>query len=268
MTKQIHKVPVDLTHKQFKALTSGGAIRLKHSQIANGGEDVLHFTSKVQARKIAKAVAQGKGVQIQLSPNDFRQTMEGEGFGRWLKKAAKKTGKWLEGAANEGWKAVKAVGRLAYKAADRGIDAAADSAPIFAKAVAPAVGKAALMYVGGAVNPANAVKDHIDVGLFGIHNRTPDHVLKNNNSNFIAAAAPASNPTLLQQDPLARMLLGTTISGPDRRKKGRKLQALDPPYRQYENIRNTPAALVGKPVVKVGGSFTAAGYGFKPAGDY
>lgn len=245
----MRQIPVHLSHAQFKTLTRGGSIRLKHEQMVNGGPHTLHLRSKVKARKLDKAIACNKGCAVRLDPDEFRAMVEGEGFKDFIRKA----GKWFQGAAKTGWKAVKAVGRLAYKAADRGIDAAAQSAPIIAKEAAPVLAKAAVAYATGrGLNPADNVKDHIDEGLFGIHNRTPDHVLVNNNSNFIPASHPAANPTLLQQDPLARMALGPVVSGPNITKHVVP-QALHPLYRQKENIRNTPAALVG-------GSFLASGY--------
>ena len=251
---EMHKVPVTVTHGQFKTLMKGGKIRLNKTQ-AQGGPHTLHLSSSVKARKLQSACAKNKGCEIQLSPDEFRATMEGEGFKDFIK--------WLKGAARTGWKVAKRVGHhldtIAINAAP-GVGQAIGSA---AKSAAPVAGKAAAAYlIGGSTNPGDNVKDMVEGGaLFGIHNRTPDHVLMNNNSNFIANTHPASHPTLLQQDPLAKIHLGKTISGGAVGSSRGVHPAMTPMYNEKANLRNTPAFTRG-------GSFMAAGHGFKPSGAY
>lgn len=253
--KNVHQVPVTVTHGQFKTLMKGGKIRLKKEQLS-GKDHVLHLHSSVKARKLHSAAAKNKGCEISLSPEEFSATIEGEGFKDFVK--------WLKGAARTGWKVAKRVGHhldtIASNAAP-GVGQAIGSA---AKSAAPVAGKAAAAYLlGGKVNknPADNVKDIMDEKLFGIHNRTPDHVLMNNNSNFIANTHPAAHPTLIQNDPLAKLHLGSVISpGVD----GRRLTvhpAITPVFDEKANLRNTPA-------FQRGGSMFAAGYGFKPSGAY
>lgn len=270
MTKsEIHKVPVTLTPAQFRALTQGKKIRLKASQLREG-QHVLHLTSRVKARKLVAAAGKQKGCECSLTPDEFRHTMEGEGFKDFMKK----TGRLLK----KGWKEVKPIlapvlkkGIRAGVSALSGIATTALGQPELAPVVSGLANKGADyvahrigaygIHSGGKLsNPANNLEDHVDVGLFGIHNHTPDHVLMNNNSNFIPAAHPAANPTLIQNDPLARIHLGKVVSGADKPSRRRGAHpALEPVFREQENIRNTPAYIRG-------GSFMAAGYGFKPAG--
>ena len=252
----MHQVPVTVSHGQFKTLMKGGKIRLNKTQL-QGGPHVLHLNSSVKARKLQSACAKNKGCEVALSPEEFSATMEGEGFKDFLR--------WLRGAARTGWKVAKRVGHhldtIASNAAP-GVGQAIGSA---AKAAAPVAGKAAAAYLlGGDVktNPADNVKDMVEGGaLFGIHNRTPDHVLMNNNSNFIANTHPAAHPTIIQNDPLAKIHLGKTISQGFAGSHQAVHPAVTPVYNRKANLRNTPAFARG-------GSFAAAGYGFKPSGDY
>ena len=252
-----HKVPVTVTHGQFKTLMKGGKIRLNKTQ-AQGGPHTLHLSSSVKARKLHSAASKNKGCEISLSPDEFRATMEGEGF--------KEFANWLKGAARTGWKIAKRVGHhldtIASNAAP-GVGQALGSA---AKSAAPVAGKAAAAYlIGGEVpktvrvrvvrtNPGDNMQDMVDEKLFGIHNRTPDHVLMNNNSNFIANTHPASHPTLLQQDPLAKIHLGKTISRGVVGGSRNVHPAITPFFDEKGNLRNTPAFTRG-------GSFMAAGHG-------
>lgn len=294
---EIHKVPVRLTEAQFRALTQGKKIRLKGGQLTGECPHTLHLVSKVKARKLHGAVAKNKGCEITLTPDEFRHTMEGEGF----KDFAKKAGKWLSGAAKSVWSGVKDASRLAKYAGYRLTDAVADSLP----AVAPVAAEAAMAYYnpmgaatsglmgglshlpkgsakpgfgpavrgfnastpgymqafgGGSVkNPADHVRSKADIPLFGIHHQVPDRLLVNTNSNFLPGSHPASHPTILRgPDALSNMHLGKVVSGEGVRGMATH-PAMHPVIREQDNIRNTPAALTG-------GSFMAAGYGFKPAG--
>lgn len=254
-----HKVPVTVTHGQFKTLMKGGKIRLNKTQ-AQGGPHVLHLSSSVKARKLHSSKAKNKGCEISLSPDEFRATMEGEGF--------KDFANWLKGAARTGWKIAKRVGHHLDTIASNAAPGVGQAIGTAAKSAAPAAGKAAAMYLmgGGDVrvkvvrtNPGDNMQDMVDDKLFGIHNRTPDHVLMNNNSNFIANTHPASHPTLLQRDPLARIYLGKTISKGMVNGSRNVHPAITPVIDEKANLRNTPA-------FQRGGSFQAAGYGFKPSG--
>ena len=301
MPKQsaVHKVPVSLTAHQYKTLVKGGKIRLKKDQLSDGGEHVLHLTSSVKARKLNAAKSRQKGCEIALSPDEFRHTMEGEGFkdfsrkaNRWFKK---KAAPWLGKAAKSVWSGFKDATNVAKHAAYALTDGVAESIP----AVAPVLAQGALAYyapqtalgpaLGGMSdfalgpppmrrgygmmkNPADNLEDNVDVGLFGIHHHTPDHVLMNNNSNFIASKHPAAQPTLLQHDPLSRLHLGSVISGTGVTHERGVHSALQPVYSNKQNLVNTPAFMTLAPtsalarVTTAGGSFAAAGYGFKPAG--
>lgn len=269
--KNVHKVPVSLTAHQYKTLVKGGKIRLKKDQLSNGGEHTLHLMSSVKARKLHAAASKNKGCEIALSPEEFRETMEGEGF----KSFSRKANRWLGNAAKSVWSGFKDATNVAKHAAYALTDGVAASLP----AAAPVLAQGAMAYYapqtalsnfalgpppmrrGYGVNPADNLEDNVDVGLFGIHNHTPDHVLMNNNSNFIAAKHPAAQPTLLQQDPLAKIHLGTIISGTGVAHPQGTHSALQPVYSNKNNLRNTPAFMHG-------GSFQAAGYGFKPSGSY
>lgn len=254
--KNVHQVPVTVTHGQFKTLMKGGKIRLKKEQL-QGGPHVLHLTSSVKARKLLSSKAKNKGCEIALAPEEFSATVEGEGF--------KDFTKWLKGAVRTGWKVAKRVGHHLDTVASNAAPGVGQAIGSAAKSAAPVAGKAAAMYLMGGgdlvKNPGDNVKDMVEGGaLFGIHNRTPDHVLFNNNSNFIAATHPASNPTLLQNDPLAKIHLGKVISRGSAASTSTKTHpAITPLYNEKENLRNTPA-------FQRGGSFAAAGYGFKPSG--
>lgn len=258
--KNVHQVPVTVTHGQFKTLMKGGKIRLKKEQL-QGGPHVLHLTSSVKARKLLSSKAKNKGCEIALAPDEFRQTVEGEGF--------KDFTKWLKGAVRTGWKVAKRVGHHLDTIAENAAPGVGQAIGSAAKSAAPVAGKAAAAYLlgGGDIrvkvvrtNPGDNMQDIMDDKLFGIHNRTPDHVLMNNNSNFIAATHPASNPTLLQNDPLAKIHLGKVISRGSAASTSTKTHpAITPLYNEKENLRNTPA-------FQRGGSFQAAGYGFKPSG--
>lgn len=281
--KNVHKVPVSITAHQYKTLMKGGKIRLKKDQLS-GGDHTLHLMSSVKARKLAGAKSKNKGCEIALSPEEFRHTMEGEGFkdfsrkaNRWFKK---KAAPWLGKAAKSVWSGFKDATNVAKHAAYALTDGVAEAIPT----VAPVLAQGALAYYapqtamgpalnaasdfalgppplrrGYGVNPADNLEDNVDVGLFGIHNHTPDHVLMNNNSNFIASKHPATHPTLLQNDPLAKIHLGTIISGTGVTHPRGAHPALQPVYDNKNNLRNTPAFMQG-------GSFAAAGYGFKPSG--
>lgn len=254
--KNVHKVPVSLSAHQYKTLAKGGKIRLKKDQLS-GGDHTLHLMSSVKARKIAGAKSKNKGCEIALSPDEFRETMEGEGF----KDFSRKANRWLGNAAKSVWSGFKDATNIGKHAAYALTDGVAASLPY----VAPVLAQGAMAYyapkTGLGVNPADNLEDNVDVGLFGIHNHTPDHVLMNNNSNFIAAKHPAAQPTLLQQDPLAKIHLGTVISGTGITSPQGVHSALQPIYNNKNNLRNTPAFMQG-------GSFAAAGYGFKPSGSY
>lgn len=255
--KNVHQVPVTVTHGQFKTLMKGGKIRLKKEQL-QGGPHVLHLNSSVKARKLLSSKAKNKGCEIALAPEEFSATMEGEGFKDFLR--------WLKGAARTGWKVAKRVGHHLDTVASNAAPGVGQALGSAAKSAAPVAGKAAAMYLMGgelSTNPGDNVKDMVEGGaLFGIHNRTPDHVLMNNNSNFIASTHPASNPTLLQQDPLAKIHIGRVISRGSAHGQTQKTHpAITPLYNEKENLRNTPA-------FQRGGSMFAAGYGFKPSGAY
>ena len=276
MKKEVHTFEVGLTRPQFRQLMTGGAIRLKPGQY--GGPHKLHL-SKSTYNKLKKAADKQVGCQVRMSPDEFRRTVEGEGFKDWWKQKALP---WLKRAGNdvakEAWKVTKRVGRKLYgnvkqvgQAAEDAVYRNADAATNMAKSQIASVN----LLAGGRVpkglhperlshtNPADNLENRVDVGLFGIHNQTPDHVLMYNNSNFVPAAHPASNPTLIQWDPLARMSQGKVVSGPQVGKARVAYKethpALTPVFREEDNIRNTPAALSG-------GSFLAAGAGFKPPG--
>jgi hypothetical protein len=252
----MHQVPVTVTHGQFKTLMKGGKIRLKKEQLT-GKDHVLHLSSNVKARKLLSSKSKNKGCEISLAPDEFRATMEGEGF--------KEFANWLKGATRTGWKVAKRVGHHLDTVASNAAPGVGQAIGTAAKSAAPVAGKAAAAYLmGGDVktNPGDNMRDMVEGGaLFGIHNRTPDHVLFNNNSNFIANTHPASNPTLLQNDPLAKIHLGKVISRGSAA-SGHRLTvhpAVTPLLNEKENLRNTPA-------FQRGGSFAAAGYGFKPSG--
>ena len=276
----LHKVPISLTANQYKTLMKGGKIRLKHSQLKDEGPHVLHLTSSVKARKLQNAKTKNKGCEIALSPEEFSATREGEGFKDFSRKANRwfknKAAPWLSKAAKSVWSGVKDASNVAKHAAYALTDATAEALP----AVAPVLAQGAMSYYmpqtalsqmsyarpmygyGVTPNPADNLEDNVDVGLFGIHNHTPDHVLMNNKSNFISAKHPAAQPTLLQQDPLASIHLGPVISGMGMSRAGdEKHPALHPVVNSKDNLRNTPYFMHG-------GSFLASGYGFKPAGDY
>jgi hypothetical protein len=278
--KNVHKVPVSLSANQYRTLVKGGKIRLKHSQLNDEGPHTLHLTSSVKARKLQNAKNKNKGVELSLSPEEFSATVEGEGFkdfsrkaNRWFKK---KAAPWLSKAAKSVWSGVKDASNLAKHAAYALTDATAEALPAVAPVLAqgamsyympqtalPQMAMARPMYGYGVRNPADNLEDNVDVGLFGIHNHTPDHVLMNNNSNFISAKHPAAQPTLLQQDPLASIHLGPVISGTGASAEQPNVvhPALQPIFNPKANLRNTPYFMHG-------GSFVASGHGFKPSGDY
>jgi len=272
-------VPVTVSHGQFKTLMKGGKIRLNKTQL-QGGPHVLHLSSSVKARKLYAAAAKNKGCEIVLSPEEFSATMEGEGFKDFSRKANRwfknKAAPWLGKAAKSVWSGVKDASNVAKHAAYALTDATAEALPAIAPVLAqgamsyympqtalPQMAMARPMYGYGVRNPADNLEDNVDVGLFGIHNHTPDHVLMNNKSNFIASKHPAAQPTLLQRDPLASIHLGPVISGGGgvicEDSSGHP--ALYPVFNNKPNLRNTVAFARG-------GSFSAAGYGFKPSGDY
>ena len=251
-----HQVPVTVTHGQFKTLMKGGKIRLNKTQV-QGGPHVLHLSSSVKARKLQSACGKNKGCEIALSPDEFSATMEGEGFKDFVK--------WLKGAARTGWKVAKRVGHHLDTIASNATPGIGQAIGSAAKAAAPAAGKAAAMYLmGGNVkqgltnlkkNPGDSLKDFTDEKLFGIHNRTPDHVLMNNNSNFISGTHPASQPTIIQNDPLAQIYFGKVISRGTIASSTPVHPAITPLFNKKENLRNTPAFARG-------GSFLPAGAGF------
>lgn len=85
-----------LTEKQIKTLSSGGAVNVPHSHFgADAGEAVVLLHPQ-NARKILNSYKKGKGIRLQLNPEELKGSMiQGRGFslknlGRTIKKGFNK----------------------------------------------------------------------------------------------------------------------------------------------------------------------------------
>jgi len=81
-------VKVKLTKRQIKRLTKGLSVRLKADALTGDSHILL---SKVRANRLLKRRLQGKGMEIKLC----QRGIEGSGFGKDVKKALGKAGKFV-----------------------------------------------------------------------------------------------------------------------------------------------------------------------------
>jgi len=87
-----HSIHLRLTHDQMVRLAQGNTIRLKYDALVSGdARDEIHVTA-TQYKRIAKAIAGGKGVDLQMSQTQLRHhhanVRVGSGFGDFLRNGA------------------------------------------------------------------------------------------------------------------------------------------------------------------------------------
>lgn len=293
MTKEQFKHRVQLTKNNIQSLLKGGRIRLKSSQLG-GGDHELIFHSKRKHQKLQKCNCAKKGTQIHLSEKELADTLQGGSFKSWWHKKAspwlRRAGHDLWRGVRGVTRDMQNIGRYG---AYRGIDTAAEVAPIVVQgafdaqnpmaAISRNVGKTVVGLANaasnamapapatlgkgieqgypqprrrrGTLNPADNVQSHVDTGLYGVHNHTPDHVLHCHGGGFLPSSHPASRPTLLFRDPMSRIEFGSVLSEGHVGLDENVHPALNPGYDNLPNLVNTGATL------RHGGSFRAVGEG-------
>jgi hypothetical protein len=93
-----------LTDKQINSLTRGGSINIPHHQMGSGAGNTVVLLHPQNARKILSAYKKGKGMRLNLGPDELKGTMiQGRGFKsemRTLNKGFKENGRTI----NKGFK--------------------------------------------------------------------------------------------------------------------------------------------------------------------
>lgn len=72
-----HRIPLTLTHSQFKKMKAGHPIQLSSSQIGGGMHKHHLMLHPENAKKVAGAIRKNKGVRIYVSPHEFEASGEG-----------------------------------------------------------------------------------------------------------------------------------------------------------------------------------------------
>lgn len=89
-----------LTEKQINALSKGGAVNIPHSHMGSEAGDAVVLLHPQNARKILNAFKKGRGLRLQLNPDELKGSMiQGRGFN--IRKALKKAGHSIEKGFNK-----------------------------------------------------------------------------------------------------------------------------------------------------------------------